>query len=215
MERKNYRTVFLIFLILIFSSCSAVNYQRIRGIRKSVIDITKYDKIYFSNFKIVSDVDNNLLNKTMVKTLKEEISIYHKKNLFQGENLNLSEKGIFENRFFWREYAPDGDIIITGEINLDKKEREQIVSERETALSLKKVKRLKTVKIVITTITFYIIDAKIGKIIYKYKFNNKIINEQNDSDNVIINRIFSIAADRFLNRIVSREYFGYRYLYNY
>jgi hypothetical protein len=132
-----------------------------------------------------------------------------------GETVNLSEKEIFKNYLFWREYAPSGDIIITGEINLDKKEREQIVSERETALSLKKVNRLQTVKIVITTVNFYIINAKTGKIIYKYKFYNKLINNQNDSDIVIINRVYSIAVERFLNRIVRRERINYRYLFNY
>jgi hypothetical protein len=213
--KNNCIILLLIIILFIFTSCSEATYQRIWTIRKTPVDIMNFNNIFISNFKIISDIDNNLLNKTMIQILKDELSIYHKNNLFMGETVNLSEKEIFKNYLFWREYAPSGDIIITGEINLDKKEREQIVSERETALSLKKVNRLQTVKIVITTVNFYIINAKTGKIIYKYKFYNKLINNQNDSDIVIINRVYSIAVERFLNRIVRRERINYRYLFNY
>ncbi len=213
--KNNYKFPLIIIILFFLASCSEATYQRIWTMRKPPVDIMKFDTIYISNFKIVSDIDKNLLNKTITRIIKDEVSIYHKDNLFTGETVNLSEKGIFNNYLFWREYAPSSDIIITGEINLDKKEREQIVSERETVLSFKKVNRLKTVKIVITTINFYIINGKTGKIIYKYKFHNKIINNQNDSDIVILNRICSIAVERLLNRIVRRERISYRYLFNY
>jgi len=208
--------VLLLFTVILFTSCTETKLQRVIVKAKPAFNILPYNEILISNFKVISSIKRNIIEEEMVKTLKEEISIYFKKSVKKGIPINPSNKEIFSNPFFWREYTKkDKTAIITGIIKLKKETRSQIETVRSTPLSLKSKNVLKTLKLISSKITFYIFDGDTGKKVYQYTFGYKISDESGEADSVLVSRVISIGVDRFINRIVPREHIVYRYFFNY
>ncbi len=207
----------IVFLLLIFiSSCTETRMQRVVVKAKPAFNILRFNEIQITNFKIISTINKETIESEMMKTLKEELSIYFKKTVKIGELINPSDESIFSNHFFWREYVKaENTAIITGIVRIKKEARSQIETVRDTPLSLKKKNVLKTLKLINSNITFFVYNGDTGKRVYKYRFNYKITDESGEADSVLVSRLISIAVDRFINRIVPREHIVYRYFFNF
>ena len=216
-KRLRISLIILSLLTLLFlSSCTETRMQRVVVKARPAFNILPFNEIQITKFKIISTIDNKIIENEMLKTLKEEISIFFKKKIKIGAPINPSDESIFTNTFFWREYVrTENTAIITGIVRIKKEARSQIETVRDTPLSLKKKNVLKTLKLINSNITFFVYNGDTGKRVYKYRFNYKITDESGEADNVLVSRLISIAVDRFINRIVPREHIVYRYFFNF
>ncbi len=215
---KNLAGFSLIFLLMIvfFSGCSETKLQRVIVRSKPAFNIERFDSIYIAGFKINTKIDNTVVNREILKTLKEELLIYYKKSVKVGERINVRNDKIFDDQFFWREYVKEeNSIIITGKININKETRSRIKTVRSTPLSLKSKNILQSLKFLNSEIIFYVYSGETGKRVYQYKFNYKITDDSGEADSVLVSRLISIGVDRFINRIIPREHIVYRYFFNY
>ncbi len=206
--KKKINLIFILFF-LIYCSCESISQYKlmIEIPTPTKIDLSSYNKIIFTSFKIESEIKEINFNKEIFNFFSSEIEREFKGKILFKE-IDWSQKNIIENKEYWKTLLNNSKtkkLFFTGKLNFKKELRKALLEEQAPATPFPERKLISRLFFTLN-LDLYLIDSNTGEIIYEKDFKeSRGYKNINQKPNYAFFDILEEVKNKLFREIISHK----------
>lgn len=211
-------SIIILLSLFVLSSCVTNEYWKLRVEipRKTVFDLTAYEKISVTPFLIKSQAGDFDLNKELVEYFTTELK-RKTESTISTQEIGVDEEDLFSSAEFWQGQSgeSEGKLFLTGSAEYTEETRKALLKKAKKRYEdpFPTESRLEERKFYTLNLALYLIDAQTGKPLYEREFKEtKAYQNPNQTAYFAFFDLILQVRDKLLRAVLGTEQIQERYL---